>query len=764
MEELNQKTLREKESLCIQEQPPYCMSQCPLHVDGRALCSAIMEGNFTKARGILEKNIVFPRIIAAVCEAPCQKSCRRNEVGEGIQIRLLEKASMSYGKAAAAKKFFLPKKTQRAAIIGGSLSGLAAAVELARKGYQVTVMEAGEQVGGRVLQLANACLSAQDIAEDFMVLERLSIVFKLQQKITAKDLGQLLAEYDAVYIVSGALNGFAAEGIDCANDPQTLMTNQEKLFAGSAQESGSSYIGDLSDGKRAAISIDRFLQRASLTNARECEGAFPSKLYTSLEGVSPAAAIQPQEEGFYSESDAIAEARRCLQCQCLECVKGCAYLRHYKRYPKMYVREIFNNMSIVMGIHGANGFINSCALCGQCKVICPHDFDLGEICKMARSAMVAKGKMPPSTHDFALMDMAFSNGDEYFTVRHQPGTAQSAYVLFPGCQMGASMPDLIQNVYQDLCQRLEGGVGLILGCCGAIADWAGNQPSLFHELDKIKAAWETLGRPQMITMCPSCQRTFEQYGEMEPVSIVQILASIGLPVQMVQGDGVLAVHDSCTTRYDRNLQDEVRALAHQCGYTLEELPYSREKTHCCGYGGLASLANREVGREMVAQCIGQSGRNYLTYCVNCRDSFMLAGKETRHILELVYGFSAHPVPDISKRRVNRILLKQQLLKEIWGEEMEQTMWQGKCYISEEVQQRMNDRMILITDLQQVLVHAEETQQIIYHQEQDFYSSSHRIGNVTFWVEFQKVQDGYRILNAYSHRMDFEEGENNGAIL
>lgn len=123
-----------------------------------------------------------------------------------------------------------------------------------------------------------------------------------------------------------------------------------------------------------------------------------------------------------------------------------------------------------------------------------------------------RGKMPPSTHDFALMDMAFSNGDEYFLVRHQPGRTESRYALFPGCQMGASMPNLVKQVYADLTSRLEGGVGLILGCCGAIADWAGNQPLLEQELEQIRAAWEQLGQPQMITLCPSCYRTFQQAG------------------------------------------------------------------------------------------------------------------------------------------------------------------------------------------------------------------------------------------------------------
>ena len=78
--------------------------------------------------------------------------------------------------------------------------------------------------------------------------------------------------------------------------------------------------------------------------------------------------------------------------------------------------------------------------------------------------------------------------------------------------------------------------------------------------------------------------------------------------------------------FDRVLQDGVRALAEQVGYTIEELPYAREKTHCCGYGGLTSYANPEVGTEIAVQCIGQSSRDYLTYCVNCRDQFLQQGK------------------------------------------------------------------------------------------------------------------------------------------
>lgn len=49
-----------------------------------------------------------------------------------------------------------------------------------------------------------------------------------------------------------------------------------------------------------------------------------------------------------------------------------------------------------------------------------------------------------------------------------------------------------------------------------------------------------------------------------------------------------------------------RALARQAGYEIEELPYSRERTHCCGYGGLTSLTNREVNEETVSSVLGRA--------------------------------------------------------------------------------------------------------------------------------------------------------------
>ena len=48
----------------------------------------------------------------------------------------------------------------------------------------------------------------------------------------------------------------------------------------------------------------------------------------------------------------------------------------------------------------------------------------------------------------------------------------------------------------------------------------------------------------------------------------------------------------------------------------------------------------------------------ITYCINCRDSYLSQNKEAKHILQLIYNFDGkNKKPNISDRRYNRVQLK-----------------------------------------------------------------------------------------------------------
>ena len=298
-------------------------------------------------------------------------------------------------------------------------------------------------------------------------------------------------------------------GLDVNTDGRAIVsrplqtTNLKDVFAGGQ---GESPIWCAAEGRWAATSMDRHLQNASLTAGREKDGPYETRLYTSLAKISsesPTPFNRP--DGMYTLEEAQTEASRCLQCECLECVKVCPYLENFKGYPKKYAREIYNNESIVMGSRQANALVNSCSLCGLCETVCPEDFAMQDLCLEARRSMVSRGKMPPSAHEFALLDMEFSQSERFSMARRQPGTEQSSFVFFPGCQLSATRPDQTVRVYEHLRKHLEGGVGLMLGCCGAPAHWAGREDLFLQQRDRFRRNWRELGEPRVVVACATCR-------------------------------------------------------------------------------------------------------------------------------------------------------------------------------------------------------------------------------------------------------------------
>ena len=93
--------------------------------------------------------------------------------------------------------------------------------------------------------------------------------------------------------------------------------------------------------------------------------------------------------------------------------------------------------------------------------------------------------------------------------------------------MTAIAPATVRAAYQDLCARLDGGVGLILGCCGVIADWAGRTEMFEENQALLQEALEKLGNPTIICACPTCQKTLDGMATTKTVGIWQTLEEIG---------------------------------------------------------------------------------------------------------------------------------------------------------------------------------------------------------------------------------------------
>ena len=763
---MDQDELKKQEAKCTQENPPACTASCPIHVDARKLMLDIQNQDLKSALATLQKKQPFPGIISRICDHPCEAECKRQEAGAAIAISALERFCVQNQTTKLVKAGIIPPKSQTVAVVGSGLRGLTVAYDLAKKGYKVSLFEKAVRLGGDLWNFSHAQLPPEVIVEELSVLNRLNVQIHLNTAITQQDLAKLQEEFKVVYLGLAAHSQEISEllGAQSWIDPVTCATPLSGIFSG-AVVGNDSPIKSVADGRKAAVSIDRFLQGVSLTASRVEEGPYETQLFVNTKGIIPLPAVKMSNNGGYTTEEAIQESGRCLDCQCLECVKACKYMQEYGDYPKKYLRQIYNNDTIVMGMRHGNKMINSCSLCGQCAVICPQGLDLGETCKATRESMVSKGKMPPSAHDFALRDMAFNNSEEFTLTRHQPGHNSSQYVFFPGCQLSGSSPEQVEKVYDYLTEKLSGGVALMLRCCGAPADWAGDQTLFQSSLEILTTELESIGKPQLIVACSTCHSVFrERFPGV--ISLWELMADLDLPVQSaaVKNGKKLAVQDACTTRNEPIIQDAVRNILTKLGCEVEELPYSKERTKCCGFGGLTSFANPELAKKIVEDRISESSTDYVAYCAMCRDNFAAKGKRTVHLLDLIFGTdldkaAIRPRVGFSYRHENRAKLKRTLLHSLWQEipQVKDVAYLTvNLKLNERVLEIMEDRRILIEDIQQVIELAERTGRKFINPDNGHSLAYFRPVKVTYWVEYQPQEQGFVVLNVYSHRMEIVE--------
>ncbi|MDL2317153.1 4Fe-4S dicluster domain-containing protein [Desulfovibrio sp. OttesenSCG-928-A18] len=769
---MEQSVLRSFEARCIQEEPPACQTMCPLHVEARTFTSLMAEGRFAEARKCLERSMPLAGLTGYLCTGECMAHCLRSDKGGGINMPMLERACLAL--SPAGKTLALPASGKSVAVAGAGLSSLCLAWELGKKGCKVVVFHTNTP-GGRLASQPLAELPARALPEALEQLGALRVLFQEVRGFDPAWRDKVLGEYESLYLgLDDPGVRLADFGLADISSRLTGETAHERIFAGGLpREGGASHIWEASDGKRAAGSVTRLLQGVSPASARDKEDVYPTLLYTDSGEVPDLAPVLPLDPLQPSAEEARREAARCIQCQCLECVKRCAYLAAYKGYPKRYAREIYNNLSVVHGLRRTNSQINSCAECGLCAAVCPHDADMGAFCAEARKEMVRSKRMPPSAHEFALEDMAFSNGDDIAFLRHQPGHTGSAALFFPGCQLPASMPEQTERLYAFLAAQPslgKGGLGLWFRCCAAPARWSGRPQLTGKSVAELRKAWVEAGKPLLILACASCMAFFKaELPEIPLRSLWELLSTFPLPPEAAPLPGGLALHDPCANRDEAEVRNSVRTLAAGLKQEVEELPLGRELTRCCGYGGLAAAANPSMGEAYALSRAEDTQGPILSYCIMCRDRLRAVGKDSLHMLDLLFPASAtaeepasgamlaarRPAPGISRRQEARLDFRRRMLLHFWNEQplRDPPMEDLVLHMDDAVAQKLEARRILHTDVKAVILYARDKGALFHNAENGRSLSSLRPKQVTFWVEYSEQPDKSCVIHdAYCHRM------------
>lgn len=749
---------------CLEREIPYCQGECPFHMEIFNFVEKATRSAHKAAYNVYRNATGFPRIANALCHEPCKEVCPRSEHGGSIEMRLLEKAALDYAKNTSATDYNLPMKKEKIAIVGAGISGMAALLRLSTKKYQVELFEKTDRIGGSLWEMLDSNIFLTDFEEQ---LAHQEYTLHLNREIIyASEL--LQGNFDAIYIATGkGGNDFGLiDSVGELGDTYCKKIGNTGVFAGGG------LIGDeplyaLANGLVIGTVIDNYIKTRLLYYPKNLQKTKMCKGMVTIPETVPA--MIPQDGRAFSVEEAAKEASRCVKCQCSACMEHCDLIQFTEKWPVRMRDEILATTlegKTELKATPAKRLMSLCNQCGICKKVCPEEIDLDGLFMEGRKKMHRQGKAPWAFHDFWLKDMDFSNSEYASIVKGSPVPSPKSkdnpcceYAFFPGCQLGASEPEFVKRTYQHLIKQI-GDVGLILMCCGVPAEWAGDEEKHQEELRRVKNAWQSLGEPVLILACPNCIKKFKEYlPEIKVISVYEVIAENQSISDKMKGKKY-RVFDPCTTTGYDELQRSVRKVATNIGIAISD--EGTELPQCCSYGGQGAIANPKYAKFVIEKRINESELPYITYCINCSDNFRSAGKETIHILEALFGGQSDKLATVTERRNNRVNLKNQLLQEFWGEEMDQSLLNSrkpsmKLNLSKELTEKLNEQRILLEEVQEAIAFCEKTKRTIYHEERNSYSGYKEIGFMTLWVEY-KIAEGensYEVLNGYTHRIKID---------
>ena len=233
---LNVSDRRLQASRCMDCGVPFCHWACPLGNRPPELQDAIFRGRWKEAYEILSQTNDFPEFTGRICPALCEKSCvLKLSMDAPVTIREDECAVIE---TAFQEGYVQPRQYERngkkVAVIGSGPTGLAAANQLNQKGYEVTVFEKQEYVGGLLrFGIPNFKLQKGIINRRIQVMETEGIVFQTNADI---DLNHLPEGFDAYCICTGTpeardlkIPGRDLKGIHFAME---MLAQQNRVLAG----------------------------------------------------------------------------------------------------------------------------------------------------------------------------------------------------------------------------------------------------------------------------------------------------------------------------------------------------------------------------------------------------------------------------------------------------------------------------------------------------------------------------------------------------
>jgi len=187
-----------------------CAERCPLGLCVQGYAGHIAAGQYERALELIMSRCPLPDSVCRVCHRPCEPVCVRGELDEPVAINDLKRFVMDWAAAHPAASYDPPREEpngRAVAVVGAGPAGLAAAHELALRGYAVTLFDANDEPGGLLLTgIPGFRLPRAALRRDVARILALGATFRGGVQLGRElELSELLGDgFDAVFLAVGA--------------------------------------------------------------------------------------------------------------------------------------------------------------------------------------------------------------------------------------------------------------------------------------------------------------------------------------------------------------------------------------------------------------------------------------------------------------------------------------------------------------------------------------------------------------------------------
>lgn len=199
----------EEANRCLQCKVPRCRNLgCPIHTNIPEMIRLFKENKLLEAAQMLFDNNPLSVVCSLVCNhaAQCEGHCVRGIKGAPVHISSIEHyISDSCFERLLVKQ--APRNGKKVAIIGAGPAGITIAIILAKRGYDITIFDARDKIGGTMRYGIPEFRLPHEILDRYeILLKRLGVKlrynFTIGGNVTLKDL--FADGYQSVFIGTGA--------------------------------------------------------------------------------------------------------------------------------------------------------------------------------------------------------------------------------------------------------------------------------------------------------------------------------------------------------------------------------------------------------------------------------------------------------------------------------------------------------------------------------------------------------------------------------